>query len=249
MEETRKTPDQEKFVILDEFKFEIQPVGIKYLVRQPEGISRLDQRMALCEMLKKAQGGEAFYTDAKNHTCEAGPYILGQTEVEPQLVSGEFGAGLGAFKDNRAAARVYNYIPRIARNAVNYIVLSPLDKLSFDPDVMIFLVPTSQAWTILRAMSYNTGKMWSSRYSSVIGCAWLLVYPFLSGEVNFIASGMGFGMRRRHLFQDGLQFIAIPFDQLSSILLTLSDMPWVPEPFKPEGLDYVKQLRRQLGLE
>ncbi|OPY76715.1 MAG: hypothetical protein A4E64_01417 [Syntrophorhabdus sp. PtaU1.Bin058] len=239
----------EKFAILDEFKFEIQPVGVKYLVRPPEGISRLDQRMALCEMLRKAQEGEAFYADMKNHTCEAGPYVLGQTEVEPQLVSGEFGAGLGAFKDNRAAARVYNYIPRIARNAVNYIVFSPLDKLSFDPDVMIFLVPTSQAWILLRAMSYNTGKMWSSRYSSVIGCAWLLVYPFLSGEVNFITSGMGFGMRRRHLFQDGLQFIAIPFDQLPSIMSTLSDMPWIPEPFKPEGLDYVKQLRQRLGLE
>jgi len=239
----------ERFAVLEEFRFEIQPVGVKYLVRQPEGISRLDQKMALCEMLKKAQGGDVFYADAKNHTCEAGPYVLGQSEGEPQFISGEFGAGLGAFKDNRAAARVYNYLPRIARNSVNYVVLSPLDRLSFDPDVMIFLVPTSQAWTILRAMSYNTGKKWSSQYSTAIGCAWLYVYPFLSGEVNFITSGMGFGMRRRRLFPEGLQFISIPFDQLSSIMSTLSDMPWTPEPFKPDGLEYVKQLRQKLGLE
>ena len=164
-------------------------------------------------------------------------------------MSGEFGAGLGAFQDTRAAARVYNYIPRIARNAANHVVFSPLNKLSFDPDVLIFLVPTSHAWILLRAMSYQTGKMWSSRYSSVIGCSWLLVYPYLSGDVNFVASGLGFGMRRRQLFREGLQFIAVPFDQLSSILQTLRDMPWVPEPFKPDGLEYVKQLRIRLGLE
>ncbi len=243
------TLSRQDFAILDEFKFNIQPVGVKYLVKPPEGIDRLDQRMALCEMLKRAQGGQIFYADGKNHTCEAGPYILGQSEIEPQLVSGEFGAGLGAFKDTRAAARVYNYIPKIAMNVVNYVVLSPLDKLSFDPDVMIFLVPVSQAWILLRAMSYETGKMWSSRYSCVIGCSWLFVYPYLSGEVNFITSGLGFGMRRRQLFEEGLQFIAVPFDQLSSMLATLKNMPWVPEPFKPDGLEYVRQLRQKLGLE
>ncbi len=248
MKET-KIVSEENFSVLYEFKFEIQPVGVKFLPRQPEGINRLDKKMALCEMLKMAQEGEIFYAEKSNHTCEAGPYILGQSEPEPQLISGEFGAGLGAFKDTRAASRVYNYIPKILRNAVNYVVLSPLDKLSFDPDVMIFLIPTSQAWIFLRAMSYKTGKMWSSRFSSVIGCSWLFVYPFLSGEVNFITSGLGFGMRRRQLFQEGLQFIAVPFDQLPLILSTLKDMPWVPESFKPDGLEYVKRLRQRLGLE
>jgi uncharacterized protein (DUF169 family) len=249
IKEDAMTLKKEDFAILDEFKFEIQPVGVKYLVRPPQDISGLDQKMALCEMLKKAQEGEVFCVDAKNHTCEAGPYVLGQSEVEPQLVSGEYGAGLGAFKDTRAAARVYNYIPKMARGTVNHVAFSPLDKLSFDPDVMIFLVSTSQAWILLRAMSYETGAMWSSRYSSVIGCSWLFVYPYLSGDVNFITSGLGFGMRRRQLFQEGLQFIAVPFDQLSSMLQTLREMPWIPEPFKPDGLEYVKGLRKKLGLE
>ncbi len=241
--------NNQDFAVLDELKFEVQPVGVKYLVRQPEGIGMLDQKMALCEMLKRAQEGCVFCADANNHACDAGPYILGQSEIEEQLVSGEFGAGLGAFKNTRAAARVYNYIPKIARGTVNYVVFSPLDRLSFEPDVMIFLASTSQAWVLLRAMSYETGKMWSSRFSSVIGCSWLFVYPYLSGEVNFITSGLGFGMRRRKLFEEGLQFVAIPFDHLPSILQTLRDMPWVPEPFKPDGLEYVKQLRIRLGMD
>ena len=240
---------QNDFAILDEFKFDIQPVGVKLLTRRPEEIIRLDGRFTLCEMLKKAQEGGVFYADTENHTCEAGPYVLGQREIEEQYVSGEFGAAMGVFKDARAAARLYHYIPRIAGGVANYTLFSPLDKLSFDPDVMLFLANTDQTHTLLRASSYETGSMWSSRYSAAIGCAWLLVYPYLSGEINFIATGLGFGMKRRKLFPEGLQFVSVPFDRLTPLLRTLREMPWVPEPFKPNGLEYVRQLRLKLNLE
>jgi len=237
------------YAVLNEFKFDIQPVGVKYMTRCPTGTKKLDETMALCEMLKKAQGGGVFYADVKNHTCEAGPYILGQREIEEQFISGEFGAGLGAFKDARAASRVYHYIPKIAAGVANYVVLSPLDKLSFEPDVMIFLATVSQAWILLRAMSYETGEMWSSRYSAAIGCSWLFVYPYLTGEINFVSAGLGFGMKRRKLFPEDRQFISIPFDRLPSMLQTLREMPWIPEPFKSNGLEYVKELRKKLELE
>jgi uncharacterized protein (DUF169 family) len=240
---------QEDFAILEKFEFNIQPVGIKYLVKPPEKINRVDQKVPLCEMLKIAQGGEPFYADAQNHTCSAGLYVLGQTDIEEQYLNGEYGAGLGVFCDARAASRLYHYIPKIARGVVKYVAFSPLGKLPFDPDVLIFLANSSQAEVLLRAMSYKTGKMWSSRYSSAIGCSWLFVYPYLNGEINFIATGLGFGMKRRKLFPEGLLFISIPFDQLPSMMETLREMPWVPEPYKPNGLEFVKQLRIKLGLE
>jgi uncharacterized protein (DUF169 family) len=241
--------NKQNYGILEEFHFDIQPVAVKYLVRTPEGIAALDQRMALCEMLKKAQGGEVFYAAAPNHTCEAGQYILGQREIEDQFVNGEFGAGLGLFKEARAASRLYHYIPKIAKGVLNYVAFSPLDKLSFEPDVLIVLANIDQAEVLLRAMSYETGQMWSSKYSAAMGCSWLFAYPYLTGEMNFIATGLGFGMRRRKLFPQGLQFVTIPFDRLPSMLRTLGEMPWVPEPFKPHGLDFVRQLRQRLCLE
>ncbi len=240
---------QKDFVVLDRFKFEIQPVGVKYLVKPPEKLAKLDENLALCEMLKKAQGGDLFYANAQNHTCDAGLYVLGQTELKEQYINGEFGAGLGLFKDARAASRLYHHIPKIAKDVAHYVAFSPLNKLSFEPDVMIFLVNVDQAEILLRATSYKTGKMWSSHYSPAIGCAWLFVYPYLKGEMNFITTGLGFGMKRRKLFPQGLQFISVPFDQLPSLLEALREMPWVPEPYKPHGMEYVKKLRLKLGLE
>ena len=57
------------FAILNKFDFHIQPVGVKFSVKRPDMVERLGENMALCEMLKKAQQGNAFYADAENHTC------------------------------------------------------------------------------------------------------------------------------------------------------------------------------------
>lgn len=235
--------------ILKKFEFKSIPVGVKYLTKPMPGLAKLDETQALCEMLKAAFGGSSFYAEARNHACDAGLYVLGQTELAEPYLSGEFGAAMGIFRDERAAARLYHYIPRIAEGEVKFVAFSPFDRLTFDPDVLIILADTAQAEILLRAMSYRTGRMWQSRYSSAIGCAWLFVHPYLTGEINFIPTGLGFGMRRRKLFPEGMQLMSIPFDSLPAMLEALGEMPWIPRPFQPDGLEYVKLMRIKLGLD
>lgn len=234
--------------ILDKFDFDVQPVGVKFLARRPDMVERLDENMAFCEMLKRAQEGNAFFADAENHTCEAGLYVLGQADALEPYVSGEFGAGLKIFEEPRSASRLYLYIPKIGRGVVNYVAFSPLDKLPFEPDVLIILAKTSQTEILLRAMSYRTGKMWLSKFSPAIGCAWIFIYPYLTGELNYTIAGLGHGMKRRKLFPEGQQIISIPFDLLSSLLQTLQDMPWVLPAYKPDGAEFVRRLLIELGI-
>jgi uncharacterized protein (DUF169 family) len=75
-------------VVLNKFEFDIEPVAVKYLTKPQKGIEELLDKMVLCEMLKKAQGSDVFYAGVKNHTCEAGPYVLGQKEIESARRSG-----------------------------------------------------------------------------------------------------------------------------------------------------------------
>jgi uncharacterized protein (DUF169 family) len=239
---------QKELAILDKFTFDIPPVGVKFTAQQPDMVERLDGKMALCEMLNRAQEGNAFFADAKNHTCEAGLYVLGQEDAPGPFISGAFGAGLKIFEEPRTAGRLYHYIPKIEKDVVNYIAFSPLNKLPFDPDVLIILADTSQTEILLRAMSYRTGKMWTSKCSAAIGCAWILTYPYLTGELNFIITGLGHGIKRRKLFPEGRQLVAIPFDLLPAMLQTLQDMPWVLPAYKEDGMEYVRQLLIELGL-
>jgi uncharacterized protein (DUF169 family) len=234
--------------ILDKFEFDVSPVGVKFLAKRPDSIERLNENMALCEMLKRAQEGNAFFADEENHACEAGLYVLGQTEAPEPFVSGEFGAGLKIFEEPRSASRLYQYIPRIGKGVINSVAFSPLSKLTFDPDVLIILGKTSQTEILLRAMSYRTGKMWSSKCSAAIGCAWIYVYPYVTGELNYTMTGLGHGMRRRKLFPEGHQLVSIPFDLLPSMLQALRDMPWVLPAFEPDGPEFVRRLLNKLGM-
>jgi uncharacterized protein (DUF169 family) len=234
--------------ILEQFNFKIQPVGVKFLADRPDMLGRLDEKMALCEMLGKAQEGNVFFADAKAHTCEAGLHVLGQADASEPFVSGKFGAGLEIFEGPRAASRLYRYLPRIGKGVVNYVAFSPLNKLAFEPDVLIILAEPAQTEILLRAMSYKTGKMWSSKFSAAIGCAWVFVYPYTSGELNYVVTGLGHGMKRRKLFPEGQQLVSIPFDILTTMLHNLQEMPWVLPAYKPDGMEFVGQLLMKLGI-
>jgi uncharacterized protein (DUF169 family) len=246
--EVKMTLTQKDLAILDRFGFDVQPVGVKFSVKRPDRVDRLGEKMAFCEMLKRAQEGNAFYADAENHTCEAGLYVLGQADAPGPFIGGEFGAGLKIFEGPRAASRLYLYIPKIGRDVVKYVAFSPLNKLPFEPDVLILLANANQTEILLRAMSYRTGQMWSSKFSAAIGCAWVFIYPYLTGELNYATTGLGHGMKRRKLFPEGLQLISIPFDLLSSLLQTLQDMPWVLPAYEPDGPEFVRQVLVELGL-
>jgi uncharacterized protein (DUF169 family) len=240
---------QKDLAILDKFDFDIPPVGVKFSFQRPDMVERLDEKLALCEMLKRAQEGNAFFADANNHACEAGLYVLGQADAPGPFISGTYGAGLKIFEDPRSAGRLYHYIPKIEKEVVNYVALSPLNTLTFDPDVLIILAEASQTEILLRALSYRTGKMWMSKSSPAIGCAWIFMYPYLTGELNFFITGLGHGMKRRKLFPEGRQLVAIPFDLLPSMLQTLQDMPWVLPAYKEDGMEFVKQLLIKLGID
>jgi len=239
---------KEHVAILNRFEFDTPPVGVKFLAKHPDMVARLDENMALCEMLKKAQEGAAFFADAENHTCEAGLYVLGQSDISAPFASGDFGAGLKIFEEPRSASRLYLYIPKIGRGIVNYVAFSPLDTLAFDPDLLILLAHTHQTEILLRAMSYRTAEMWVSKFSPAIGCAWTYSYPFLTGELNYFITGLGHGMKRRKLFPEGRQIISIPYDLLTSLLETLREMPWVLPAYKPDGPEFVKRLLHKLGI-
>ncbi len=240
---------KENYDILKKFEFKFPPLGVKFMTKRPAGISRITEKMTLCEMIKYAHAGNTFYAEVGDHTCDAGTYLLGQTDIEPVFSNGEYGAGLGVFDSPRSGARLYQHVYKLNKGDADYVVFAPLDKLTFSPDILLIFADTAQAEIIMRATSYRTGDMWQSKYTAAMGCSWLFIYPYLTGEINRTATGMGFGMRRRHLFPEGMHIISVPYDKIPPLMDTLETMPWVPEPYEANGLEYVKNLRIRLGLD
>ena len=229
--------------IFNRFNFERPPVGVKFLPAEPNGLRRLDKILDFCEMLVEAQNGSTFYVSKENFTC-VGPLILGMVDSDPVFESGRVGPKLEIFRDARANRGIYKFIPKLTRDTANYVAFSPSDKLSFKPDVLIVTANPSQAEIILRANSYDTGNTWSAKGTPVAACAWLYVYPYVSGELNFIMPGFSFGMKSRRLFPEGLLLISIPRDLLPSIVKNLQDMKWVPHSFTIGREEHKKKAKR-----
>ena len=236
---------QQDLSIFNKFKFERKPVGVKFLPTKPHRMKRLDKILDFCEMLVEAQDGKTFYVTKKNFTC-IGPLILGMVDRDPVFESGRVGPELEIFKNARANRGIYRFLPKLARNTANYVAFSPSDRLTFEPDVLVVTAKTSQAEILLRAMSYTSGKLWTSRGTPVAACSWLYVYPFTSGELNFTVTGFGFGMKSRRLFPDGLILMSIPWDLLPGMVENMQDMNWVPHSHTIGGEEHKKKVGRRV---
>ncbi len=237
------SPFPKELSILQKFDFERTPVGIKYVFNRPKGLKRPDKVMDFCEMLVEAQQGNAFYVTKEDFTC-IGPLLLGMTAEDPVFESGRVGPKLGAYRDDRANRRIYQYLPRLPKESINYVVFAPIDKLTFEPDLLIILTSVSQAEIFIRAKAYATGEMWEAKGTPVVGCAWLYIYPYLNGEINLSITGFGFGMKARQLFPEGRILISIPWDKLPEITKNLEEMEWVPESFTLGAEGHKAKVRR-----
>ena len=219
---------QRDLLVFKKFNFERPPVGVKFLFKKPEGIERLNKDIHFCETLKEAQLGQnPFYIEPEQQICKPAAYVWG-TESNKVFESGLFGVALKVFKEARADIKIHQYIKRLDKEIVRYIAFSPMEKLTFDPDLLIILSDNvSQSEIILRAMTYTTGEKISSKMTFVMGCSWILVYPYETGRVNYIPSGMGSGIRAQKVFPPGRQIISIPYNWLPTITQNLQEMEWV----------------------
>ena len=237
-----KKPD---YAIFNKFKFDRKPVGVKYSLDRPEGIKPTKKSLALCELFKEAQTSEPFYVTKENVQC--GEQVLGFVEYPPIMYSGQLGSMFSMFKNAGANRRIYDYAPHLPKESVKYITHASIDKMTFEPDLLIFTASPSQAEILLRASSYTDGKMWHAKGTTCLACAWIYAHPYLSGEMNYTISGLGFSMKARGVLPDGLIIITFPFDTIASLIANLKEMEWEPYWFKLGREGFIKEVKKRSG--
>jgi len=197
-------PLQTDFSIYDKIGFEKPPIGVKFMFFRPQGIEPLsmDKNLSFCEMLKEAQQTRTpFYFNKENNESCVGKFLLGMEGMAAFAESGQIGARLQIFQEPRANYAFYQHVPKFDGGTVNYVAFSPIDKLTFEPDVLVITATPSQGEIVMRSMTYSTGELYNSRTTPVMGCAWCFIYPFKSGNVNYILPEMIHGMKGRELFK------------------------------------------------
>lgn len=252
--DTRHRLKPHDFAILEKFGFKYAPVGLKFLNEQAdlEGLEleQLDSRIAWCQMLLEAQKGKAFYATAENQYCEPGVFLSGQGPLSALAAGGRIGPPFDIYPTERANRRVYKHVTVLAEGSTYAVAFSPLAKLTFDPDVLIVMCDNmDQAEKVLRATQWDTGDMIKSEMTYVMGCNWIFTYPYVSGEINTVWTGVCYGMKMYKLHPPGLPIVAIPWHHIDRVLKNMNEMPWVLPGHTDKKEEAYQKAFKRLGVD
>jgi uncharacterized protein (DUF169 family) len=235
------------YSIFEKFNFEYPPVGMKYLLNKPEGIEKLEKRMAICQMFREAQDRSPFYAASENFSC-VDRLVLGFIDPEPGVESGQIGEKEKIYQEARANRRIYQYVPKLAKGTVRYVAFSRVNQLTFEPDLLVITASPNQAEIILRALSFSIGKPLTTKITPVLMCAWVFVYPYVHGELNYTITGLSYGMKAQKLLPEGLVLISVPYDLIPMLIDNLREMDWVL-PITTMNKEEIKQFSRRVMKE
>lgn len=216
------------FSVLNRIDLDIPPIGLKFELFRPKDIPQLelDAHISLCEMFRECQRrNKPFYFSNENTETCVGKCLLGMDEFPPSSESGQIGQRLGVWQDPRGNRNVYQHITKLAPGSVNYVSFAPYDQLTFNPDVLVIAAKPEKAEIVMRATTYSTGMLYKSTCTAVMGCSWFLLYPYISGEVNFILPGIVHGPHGRKLYDSDTVLISIPYHWIPTFLGSLEEMP------------------------
>jgi uncharacterized protein (DUF169 family) len=213
--------------IYKKFNFEDAPVAVKFLLPKPdEEIKQLDKSLAICEILSEARRrNEPFFITKDNESC-VGKVAMGMVDLEVPVEAGLVGPKFGIFQEARANNALYKHVHMFQRGMVNFVVFSTLEKLTFEPDLLILNTNVEQAEILIRALSYSTGDPVESKITPALGCSWIFVYPFQTGKTNYMITGTTFGAKAKEAFTPGQFLFSIPYQQLPTLTQNLKDMEW-----------------------
>jgi uncharacterized protein (DUF169 family) len=166
-------------------------------------------------------------------------------ETPAYAEAGQVGYELDIFAEARANSRIYNYLPKVKKGIINYVVFAGLDNLTFEPDLLILTATISQAEIVLRAIDHLSGGPRESKTTGVFGCAWLFTYPYQTGKINYTITGLAFGMKSKEVLPEGLILFSIPFDWIPILIHNLKEIKWELESYK-EGVVKFKERERKI---
>lgn len=252
--ENRHRLKEHDLAVLEDFGFHYAPVGLKFFNAAEDvlkvGLEPLEGKMAWCQMLRAAQGGKAFYAIAENHRCEPGLFLPGHRPLDPLAAGGRIGTAFDIFPDERANRRIYQHLSLLAEGSTYATGFSPVSKLTFEPDVWVVACDNmEQGERLLRATQWDTGDRIRSEMTYVIECNWLFTYPYVSGNINVVWTGICHGMTGYELHPPGLPMVSIPWHHIDRVLRNIREMPRRLPAHTEEREESLRRGAERLGVE
>jgi len=198
-------------------KLGYSPIGISLGKNPPSSLPKLGGKMEFCKMWKAAFKGESFYTMPNNHNCLTGQYYLGLREWK-ESVCRFLVDKVHAFGSQEIVNRYLEKVPILMSNESKVICISPLENITFIPDIVLVRCNPEQAMLLLWPYSYNTGDTVNGETGTAM-CTSLVIKPYLNKKPSFSIGDPG---GRYIVGLSGHEIVAsIPLQHFNNMIETL----------------------------
>ena len=198
------------------------PVAIKMLKSEdeiPEKTQRpfqqLKKKIAICQGIGMARKlGWAVAMGKEDMQCSLGAAPFGFFKNIDYFDEGNLAAGMFAVSTD-AGKKEENLIDRFDHGAYSHILVAPLSRAAFDPDLIMVYGNPAQIMRLIHGSLYNEGGAIQSSAMGRLGCA-AIITVIKNDECRFLVPGNGdriFGMT-----QDWEMSYMIPMSKLDTVL-------------------------------
>lgn len=163
----------------------------------PEKV-RLPQRdlginISLCHAIAMSRRYGWTIAIDKNVSCYVPAISLGFVPLPADIVDGSFQASLGLWgMGKQQAAAAIESMPKFEYGRYQYVVMAPIDKAAFEPDLFLVYAMPAQIWILLSGYLTGNGKGGLDiRLASGAGCTSYITRAMLTNEAQFALVGTG----------------------------------------------------------
>jgi uncharacterized protein (DUF169 family) len=196
------------------------PVAITYSMKPPSESS--DRKCRVCDAFLRARDGEVIDLTASTLTCPGGIWHLGLGErpkgeaakaLKEFLVNGEkLYCSIAAFHRSQALTTEPPF------GLADHVILSPMDKAEFRPDIVLFICNAEQACRLVTLDNYDTGIPPKTEMAGST-CHQAVAYPIVSGELN--VSLMDYTSRHIHGYKPEDLLVSIPYHLFHGVMRSI----------------------------
>lgn len=205
----------------DVLRLEGSPIAITFSMKAASGATGGKYRA--CDAFVRARDGEIIDLTASNSTCRGGSQYLGFVET----AKGEDADALTEFLVNGeklfcspvAFQRMRSLSPHPPTGVAPHVVMSPLEKAEFRPDIVLFICNAEQGCRLVTLDGYDTGIP-PRLHMAGATCYQVVAYPAVTGELN--VSLMDFTSRRIRGYKPEDLFVAVPYHRLPGIMRSIA---------------------------
>lgn len=165
------------------------PVGWKFVKHERElnGITLVRKKVYSCQMLKIAsQGGYVHAATENELSCHHERFIFGMESLQDIHLESQM-----KYVKTKDIAKKW-FLEKVPKTKCKGIMVGPLGKVGFTPDLIVLSVNAWQATRCIHAYTHESGENLQFVIGpSAIPCAYGAVYVYNAGKPNLVTACSG----------------------------------------------------------